>query len=149
MFVSKTNKAPWKLARFLRVYSWPWKMAAIKPPMNWSNKIQFNRKYFCSFFRLLTMVWKALTRKTAGSLMTEIHDRHKTARNCENHDALYGERTFSLCSEDSPLDAGVWFSRTASNTLLPGSDDSKSSQICLIWVRLSCSLPGIVANVWM
>ena len=46
------------------------------------------RIYHKNTFCLLTIVWKTLIRKTFGSLMMEIHDRHKTARNCENHDAL-------------------------------------------------------------
>lgn len=36
----------------------------------------------------ITIVWNALTFKTAGSLLIDRKDLHMTALNCANHDAL-------------------------------------------------------------
>ena len=36
----------------------------------------------------ITIVWNALTFKTAGSLLTDKKDLHMTALSCANHEAL-------------------------------------------------------------
>lgn len=73
----------------------------------------------------LTMVWNALTLKTAGSLTTVNQDLHMTARNWANQLALYGDRLTSKGLKlVATLELNGRLASTCSRIFCPNSDAS-------------------------